>query len=422
MLLASNVINSDLYVSTFYTKNVRIVYINNPGIVKNTLFFIYIWMNVTLTDTFMKLNLGLIFGGRSGEHEVSLQSAQAIANAVDPEKYNLYLLAVDKSGNWFLPDANDYLYHADDPSKIKLKVRSDQQIALVPKGNSNRILKLSNGREMGSLDVVFPIIHGTFGEDGSLQGYMAMLNLPCIGADVLGSAVGMDKLIAKELLIQQDIKVADYLIADEYSNLEKLAYLAEEKFGFPLFIKPAASGSSVGVSKASDISQLKESLKKALLYDRRVLIEEAIKGREIECAILGNDKLLASVPGEIIPTHEFYSYEAKYLDADGARLDMPAKIPEAVMHRVQDIASRTYKALSCCGMARVDMFLTENGDLILNEINTLPGFTKISMYPKLMELSGVPFSALINRLVDLAIERHKQSILHLKNVLSAGSY
>lgn len=370
----------------------------------------------------MKLNLGLIFGGRSGEHEVSLQSARSIANAVDPEKFNLFLLAIDKSGNWFLADPNDYLYHADDPSKIKLKVQSEKQVALVPKGNSNRILKLSNGREMGSLDVAFPIIHGTFGEDGCLQGFMAMLNLPCVGADVLGSAIGMDKYIAKQLLIQAGVSVADFIIVDGSEKTDEIVQQAADKFGFPVFIKPAASGSSVGVSKASNKEELKGSLLKALLYDRRVLIEEAIKGREIECAILGNEKLLASTPGEIIPQHEFYSYEAKYLDADGARLEMPANIPDEVAARVKEIAQKSYRALSCSGMARVDMFLTEKGELILNEINTLPGFTKISMYPKLMELSGIPFTELIDRLVNLAIERHRQKEAQLQNVLSAGAY
>ncbi len=370
----------------------------------------------------MKLNLGLIFGGRSGEHEVSLQSARSISNAVDREKYNLYLLAVDKSGNWFLPDSNDYLYHPDDPAKISLKVRSDQQISLVPKGNLNRILKLSNGREMGTLDVVFPIIHGTFGEDGSLQGYMSMLNLPCVGADVIGSAIGMDKLVAKQLLIHEGIKVADYLVADNRTDIAKIVVDAEKKFGFPMFVKPAASGSSVGVAKVASSGELQAAITKALTYDRRVLIEEAIKGREIECAILGNDDLLASIPGEVIPRHEFYSYEAKYIDANGAQLDMPANIPEETVSRVKDMAAKTFKALLCSGMARVDMFLTESGELILNEINTLPGFTKISMYPKLMELSGVPYSELIDRLVNLAIERHKQNNQRLQNVLSAGNY
>jgi D-alanine-D-alanine ligase len=370
----------------------------------------------------MKLNLGLIFGGRSGEHEVSLQSACSIANAVDQEKYNLFLLAIDKSGSWFLADSNDYLDNADDPSKIKLKVRSEQQVALVPKGNSNRILKLSNGREMGSLDVVFPIIHGTFGEDGCLQGFMAMLNLPCIGADVLGSSVGMDKWVSKQLLIQAGIPVADYILVDGGMNLDKVVKETENKFGFPVFVKPAASGSSVGVSKTSARDELKAAVIKALLYDRRVLIEEAVNGREIECAILGNEKLLASVPGEIIPRHVFYSYEAKYIDTEGARLDMPANIPDEISKKVQEIAMKSYKTLCCSGMARVDMFLTKSGELIMNEINTLPGFTKISMYPKLMELSGVPFTELINQLINLAIERHKQNEKNLENVLSAGGY
>jgi D-alanine-D-alanine ligase len=370
----------------------------------------------------MKQNLGLIFGGRSGEHEVSLQSARSIANAVDMDKYNLFLLAIDKSGNWFLADPNDYLDNADDPSKIKLKVRSEQQVAMVPKGNSNRILKLSNGREMGSLDVVFPIIHGTFGEDGCLQGYMAMLNLPCVGADVLGSAVGMDKWIAKQLLTQTGIPVADYLVVDSGMDLTEVIKESENKFGFPVFVKPAASGSSVGVAKAASPDELKNSIAKALTYDRLVLIEEAISGREIECAVLGNHKLLASVPGEIIPRHAFYSYEAKYLDADGARLDMPADIPDEIAKQVQELAMKSYRALSCSGMARVDMFLTGNGKLIMNEINTLPGFTKISMYPKLMDISGVPFTELINKLVDLAIGHHKMKEEQLQHVLSAGSY
>jgi D-alanine-D-alanine ligase len=370
----------------------------------------------------MKLNLGLIFGGRSGEHEVSLQSARSIANAVDQDKYNLFLLAVDKSGNWFLADGTDYLDHADDPSKIRLKVRSEQQVALVPKGNSNRILKMSNGREMGSLDVAFPIIHGTFGEDGSLQGFMSMLNLPCVGADVLGSAIGMNKWVSKQLFIRAEVSVADYLLADGSTDMEQLVQLSIKKFSLPVFVKPASSGSSVGVSKASTKDELKAAVIKALRYDNHVLIEEAIKGREIECAILGNDKLLASVPGEIIPRHSFYSYEAKYIDAEGARLDMPADLPYEISVRVQEIAQKSYKALSCSGMARVDMFLKENGELVMNEINTLPGFTKISMYPKLMDLSGVPFTELINRLVDLAIEKHKQKEEQLQNVLSTAAY
>jgi D-alanine-D-alanine ligase len=370
----------------------------------------------------MKINLGLIFGGRSGEHEVSLQSAKSIAAVVNKDKYNLLLIPIDKSGNWYLADPSSYLENADDPKTIKLKISADQQIAVVPANNSNEIRRLSDSKVLGKLDVAFSIIHGTFGEDGSIQGYFDMMNVPCVGASVLGSAVGMDKLIAKNILVQEKINVADWFVADKSTDIDTIAKEATRAFGFPVFVKPACSGSSVGVYKAEDFASLKESIIKALRYDVRVLLEKAIKGREIECAILGNDDLIASVPGEIIPTHSFYSYEAKYIDADGAKLEMPAKIPTDVAERVKELAKKTYKALSCSGMARVDMFLTEKGELYLNEINTLPGFTKISMYPKLMDLSGIPYPELIDRLVQLAIDQHKVREENLANVLIASLY
>ena len=370
----------------------------------------------------MKLNLGLLFGGRSGEHEVSLQSAKSIANAVNRDKFNLLLLAIDKQGNWFIADESDYLIKADDPKNICLNVKKEQQIALIPKENSNRIVRLSDGQELESLDVLFPIIHGTFGEDGSLQGFCSMLNLPYVGADVLGSSVGMDKLIAKKLLFQAGIPVADYVLAKENSELDKVVENSSDKLNYPVFVKPVCSGSSVGVYKAQNDTELKKSIIKALRFDKRVLIEEAIVGREIECAILGNNELIASKPGEIIPRHSFYSYEAKYIDSEGASLEIPANLPDDVVEQVQSMAKKAYKVLSCSGMARVDMFLTTSGYIILNEINTLPGFTKISMYPKLMEISGIPYPELIERLVNLALERHKQHEAFLKNVLSEESY
>jgi D-alanine-D-alanine ligase len=370
----------------------------------------------------MKINLGLIFGGRSGEHEVSLQSAKSIAAAVNRDKYNIHLIAIDKSGNWYLADPLSYLENADDPKNIRLKVLPEQQIAIVPANNSNQIIRLSDGKQLGTLDVAFPIVHGTFGEDGSMQGYFDILNLPCVGANVLGSAVGMDKLIAKKLLIQENISVADWFMADKYTDIDTKAQEIVKAFKFPVFVKPACSGSSVGVYKANNLTELKESIAKALKYDSRVLIEKAIIGREIECAVLGNDELIASIPGEIIPTHSFYSYEAKYIDANGAKLEMPAKISEITAERVKDMAQKAYKALACTGMARVDMFLTENGELFLNEINTLPGFTKISMYPKLMDITGIPYPELIDRLVALAIEQHKEREENLSNVLKASSY
>lgn len=370
----------------------------------------------------MKINLGLIFGGRSGEHEVSLQSAKSIAAAVNKDKYNLLLIPIDKSGNWYLADPSSYLENENDPKNIKLKVNTDQRIAIVPANNSNEIRRLTDSKVLGKLDVAFSIIHGTFGEDGSIQGYFDMMNVPCVGATVLGSAVGMDKLVAKKLLVQESIQVADWLVADKQTDSEKIATEAADRFGFPVFVKPACSGSSVGVYKADNLQSLKESIVKALAFDSRVLLEKAIKGREIECAILGNEDLIASVPGEIIPTHSFYSYEAKYIDANGAKLELPAKLAPHIAEQVKELAKKTYKALSCSGMARVDMFLTDNGELYLNEINTLPGFTKISMYPKLLDLSGIPYSELIDRLVNLAIQQHKEREENLANVLKASAY
>lgn len=370
----------------------------------------------------MKLNLGLLFGGRSGEHEVSLQSAKSIANAVDRDKFNLLLLAIDKEGNWYLVEEGNYLLNADDPKNISLNVKKEQQIALIPNENSNQIIRLSDGQELGYLDVLFPIIHGTFGEDGSLQGFCSMLNVPYVGADILGSSVGMDKLIAKKLLLQAGIPVADYVLAERNAELEKVLRDSSEKLIYPLFVKPVCSGSSVGVYRAENESELKESVSKALRFDKKILIEESIEGREIECAVLGNDELIASKPGEIIPRHSFYSYEAKYIDSEGAGLEIPANIPDDIVKKVQSLAKKAYKVLSCSGMARVDMFLTPSGNIIINEINTLPGFTKISMYPKLMEISGISYSELIERLVDLAIERHSQHEFYLKNVLSEESY
>jgi D-alanine-D-alanine ligase len=255
-----------------------------------------------------------------------------------------------------------------------------------------------------------------------MQGYFDILNIPCVGANVLGSSVGMDKLVAKKLLLTENIPVADWLVADNSNDIPSTAKEAAEKFSFPVFVKPACSGSSVGVYKAETIEEIIESVSKALRFDTKVLIEKAIKGREIECAILGNNDLVASIPGEIIPNHSFYSYEAKYIDANGARLDIPANIPAETAERVKNMAKKAYKALSCSGMARVDMFLTEGGELFLNEINTLPGFTKISMYPKLIGLTGIDYSDLIDRLVALAIEQHKVREQNLDNVLKESSY
>ena len=367
----------------------------------------------------MKLKVGIIFGGQSAEHEVSLQSGQSIINTVDKKKYRLYLIAISKNGNWYLLPQKNYLNHPDDPDKISLNTKAKYQIALIPKNNGHRILHLATGKMGDQLDVVFPIVHGTFGEDGGLQGYFNILNVAFVGADILGAAVGMDKDIAKQVLSQQGIPVADWICVHRTNFKQKQLKAAIEKLGFPMFVKPSASGSSIGVKKANNKKELLAAVRFAFQYDDKVLIEEFVKGREIECSVLGNESAKASLPGEIIPLHEFYSYEAKYIDKDGAQLVIPAKMPKATLNQLRKLAVKSFHAINCKGLARVDFFLTDDGQLVLNELNTLPGFTSISMYPKLWIKSGLSYPDLIDQLIQLAIERHQEKNKTLENILHA---
>jgi D-alanine-D-alanine ligase len=353
----------------------------------------------------MKRNLGIMMGGKSAEHEVSLQSANSIISAVNKEKYNLFLIGIDKQGNWFLLDNTHYLNNSDNPETISLNLKEATAIALVPKDNSHQIINLESGENIGKLDVVFSIIHGTTGEDGSLQGYFNVINLPFVGADVLGASIGMDKDVSKRLLKEANIAVSDFVIIRKNEAVDYGSII--EKLGLPLFVKPAASGSSVGVSKAKDLNELIESINLAIRYDTKVIVEEFIEGREIECAVMGNYAYQASVPGEIIAHHEFYSYEAKYIDKSGADLKMPAELSTALEEKVKQTAIESYKTLCCQGLARVDMFVTAHEKIYLNEINTLPGFTAISMFPKLFDLSGIPYPDLIDRLIEFAFERQQ---------------
>ena len=367
----------------------------------------------------MKLRVGIVFGGQSAEHEVSLQSGQSIIQAIDQDKYELFLIGIAKNGNWYLLPEEGFLEHADDPDNIRLVTHPDWQIALIPHEGGNRIVHLSSAEMGQSLDVVFSIIHGTFGEDGGLQGYFNILNLAFVGADILGASVGMDKDTAKQILIQHNIPVADFVCYHRRDFEEKELDAAIEKLGLPLFIKPSSSGSSIGVKKACDKEELCEAIKFAFQYDDKVLVEEFVQGREIECSVLGNEELRASLPGEIIPQHEFYSYEAKYIDSEGALLVIPAELPENISNKVGERAKQVFEALNCKGLARVDFFLTEDNRIILNEINTLPGFTKISMYPKLWGVTGLSYPDLIDELIRLAIERHEHKKETLKNILLA---
>jgi D-alanine-D-alanine ligase len=316
----------------------------------------------------MKKRVAVIYGGRSGEHEVSLRSAKSIIEALDPEKYKVLHYLISKEGKW-----------------------SPRPIVPEPHGNPE-------------IDVVFPALHGTFGEDGTLQGLLELAGLPYVGAGVLASSVSMDKEVMKRLAKERGLPVVDYVViaSSELKNAEDLC----SKFEFPVFVKPANLGSSVGISKAHNCVELKAALELAASFDRKVIVERGIQGREFECAVLGNEDPIASVPCEILPSQEFYDYDDKYL-LDKAGTVIPADLAPLQTAELQKLAVECYRAVECEGLARVDFLLeTSSNKLFINEINTLPGFTSISMYPKMWEHSGLPMPKLVDRLIELALERH----------------
>lgn len=280
-----------------------------------------------------------------------------------------------------------------------------EQVAVLPGGKKSPFLALSDGSPVGSIDVVFPVLHGPFGEDGTVQGMLRLLDVPFVGCGVLSSAVAMDKDVTKRLLRDAGIPIAKFRVVDRSSRGEVDFQDVKDHLGLPVFVKPANLGSSVAINKVEDEKAFLRALEEAFTYDNKVLIEEYVKGREIECSVLGNRNPVASVPGEIIPHHEFYSYEAKYVDNQGAALEIPAKLGEPIVTEIQHLAIRTFQVLLGEGMARVDFFLRDDTEIIVNEINTLPGFTQISMYPKLWEASGISCTELIDRLIQLALER-----------------
>ena len=351
-----------------------------------------------------KIKVGVLLGGRSAEHEVSLQSGKNIIEAIDKNKYEVFPIGMNKQGELYLYENHDFLNHPDDPEKVSLK-KSENRLAVLTGETEGEFLNLAKQEIISEIDVIFPVLHGPYGEDGSIQGLLKLIDLPFVGAKILGSAVGMDKDVMKRLLRDAKINIADFEVcfsADE-ANFKR----AKEKFGVPFFVKPANLGSSVGVSKVKTERDFATAIKAAFKFDNKVIVEEAIVGREIECSVLGNNEFKASIPGEILPVRDFYSYEAKYIDSEGARLDIPADLSDLEIEAVQEIAVKAYKALCCQGLARVDVFLQEDGQIIVNEINTLPGFTRISMYPKLWEISGIAYSDLIDRLIQLALEDYQ---------------
>src|SRR5690625_2815544 len=338
-----------------------------------------------------KLNIGIVYGGRSTENEVSMRSAESILAGLDREKYDVNLIHISKAGEWLLaPDSAEIRDLSGDPAARRLAVRPSGQL-----------------EGLGGLDVVMPVLHGTFGEDGTVQGLLEIAEIPYVGCNVRSSAVCMDKDMTKRLLKLEGIGVAEGLLFKNHEKDEVNFAEVEKKLGLPMFVKPVNQGSSVGVSKVTDEDSFKEALALAFKYDTKVIVESALVGREVEVSVLGNSNPFVSVPGEIIPDDGFYSYESKYTDENGAALEIPAKVDAETIKNLQDAALKTFDILDCEGMARVDMFLCEDGSIYVNEVNTFPGFTSISMYPKLLEVSGVGYAELVDRLIRLAVERHE---------------
>jgi D-alanine-D-alanine ligase len=353
-----------------------------------------------------RIRVGVLFGGKSSEHEVSLQSARNVIDAMDPVTYEVVPIGIDKTGRWFTGDIAALLPQSN---RQGLPQASDLNayVALVPEGKGE-LVRPSQPGSIGAVDVVFPVLHGPLGEDGTVQGLLKLADVPFVGPGVLGSAVSMDKDVMKRLIRDAGIPTPDFvsLRRSQIPGFDPDGAIA--RLGLPLFVKPANQGSSVGISKVSQKSQLASALQEAFLYDDKVLLEAFGGKREIECAVLGNENPICSIPGEVVPLRDFYSYEAKYLDENGALLKIPADLTEAQIRTVQDLAVRTFQSLCCEGMARVDCFLTEDGRWQVNEVNTIPGFTRISMYPKLWQASGLTYGDLIDRLIQLAIERFER--------------
>lgn len=358
------------------------------------------------------LRVGVIFGGRSGEHEVSLVSARSVISAMNPDRYAIIPIGIAKDGRWLTADEANILLDGGMERPLEQGVRP---AALLADPGRGALLEMQDdqGRECVArqvgLDVLFPVLHGPYGEDGTLQGLLELANLPYVGAGVLASALAMDKAAAKDVFRARGFPIVPHIVVKRkewWAEPAEVIARVEACIGYDCFVKPACLGSSVGITKAHHREELHKALDAAAAYDRKIVVEEAIAAREIEVSVLGNDDPIASMPGEIIPCREFYDYKAKYVE-DRSELLIPAPIDEGLSEEVRRLAIEAYLALDCAGMARVDFLLEKGTDrLYLNEINTIPGFTSISMYPKLWEASGIPYAELIDRLIALALERH----------------
>lgn len=362
-----------------------------------------------------KIRVGIVFGGRSGEHEVSLASANSVMANLDGDTYEAVPIAITKEGSWLLGTKPQQLLAAasglqeDDPQE---ETGATKAVTLTGDPRLQRLIPVEQGEDLGSagaLDVIFPVLHGTYGEDGALQGLLEMANVPYVGCGVLGSALGMDKEKMKMIFQRVGLPVGDFLVYRRSAwerAPEPILDAIEQRLGYPNFVKPVNLGSSVGVNKAHNRAELLRFINEAAEYDRKIIVEKAIDCRELECAALGNDEPLISVVGEVISSNEFYDYRAKYID-NKSQVIIPADIPQATAEEVRRQAALAFQSLDLSGLARVDFFLERGTNQVyINEVNTMPGFTSISMYPKLWEASGLPYNELIDRLIELAIERH----------------
>ncbi|MGD8584124.1 MAG: D-alanine--D-alanine ligase family protein [Chloroflexota bacterium] len=354
-----------------------------------------------------RIRIGLIFGGRSGEHEVSLMSARSVRAALDPGKYDIVMIGITKSGRWITGDVAAALESGD--------LENSPSATLLPDPESSKLMELQLEASqpaklsvVAELDVVFPVLHGPYGEDGTVQGLLELAGIPYVGAGVVGSATGMDKAIFKAVMMAHGIPILPWklVLASEWREQpNQILNLIEQALSYPVFTKPANLGSSVGIRRCENRRELQAGLNEAAAFDRRLIVEQGINGRELEVSVLGNDQPVASVVGEIKPRRTFYDYVAKYV-SDDSELMIPAEISPELSSNIRDIAIRAFRAIDCAGLARADFLLDkDDGSLYINELNTIPGFTRISMYPKLWEASGLSYSQLLDRLVELALER-----------------
>jgi len=357
-----------------------------------------------------RIRVGILFGGKSGEHEVSLRSAASVCTHIDDTKFEVLLIGIDYDGRWYLqngpfeglvPGPN----FTEDKSQLVLKKDPAILVSVLP----------GMGLYLNSIPLeikaVFPVLHGTFGEDGTVQGLLEIADIPYVGAGVLGSSIGMDKAVIKRVWMQDGLSTIPFVQAEYHEYLgeegkDLIANRAEMKFQYPFFVKPARSGSSVGVTRVTDRGGLDDALREAFKFDTKILIEPEIIGREVECSVIGNEQPMSFAVGEIVPSHDFYDYEAKYIDPDGAALNIPAPIDQETTEEVRKLAEAAYKSADVEGFARLDFFIDRNGKVLLNEVNTIPGFTSISMFPKLCEHQGLEYGALITKLFELGINRY----------------